>query len=179
MPPPPAGLTWAGLEWIIRGKPSVLGTCSGVVAGLVCITPASGYRDRHAGLADGRGGGLCLLPGLHAASRPSSATTIRWTPSACTAWAARWGRILTGVFATRATGATLSITGDKLLGLLEGGWVLEAQVVAVVITWVLAVVGTFVSSRCWTPRWACAFPAKPRSKAWTSASTAKKDTSFI
>ena len=38
-----AGLTWAGLEWIFRGKPSVLGTCSGVVAGLVCITPASGF----------------------------------------------------------------------------------------------------------------------------------------
>jgi Amt family ammonium transporter len=38
-----AGLTWAGLEWIFRGKPSVLGACSGVVAGLVCITPASGF----------------------------------------------------------------------------------------------------------------------------------------
>ncbi len=38
-----AGLTWAGLEWAFRGKPSVLGTCSGVVAGLVCITPASGF----------------------------------------------------------------------------------------------------------------------------------------
>ena len=38
-----AGLTWAGLEWLFRGKPSVLGACSGVVAGLVCITPASGY----------------------------------------------------------------------------------------------------------------------------------------
>ena len=38
-----AGLTWAGLEWMIRGKPSVLGACSGVVAGLVCITPASGF----------------------------------------------------------------------------------------------------------------------------------------
>ncbi len=37
------GLTWAGLEWIFRGKPSVLGACSGVVAGLVCITPASGF----------------------------------------------------------------------------------------------------------------------------------------
>ena len=32
------GLTWAALEWIFRGKPSVLGACSGLVAGLVCIT---------------------------------------------------------------------------------------------------------------------------------------------
>ena len=37
------GLTWAAMEWITRGKPSILGTCSGVVAGLVCITPASGF----------------------------------------------------------------------------------------------------------------------------------------
>ena len=37
------GLTWAAMEWITRGKPSILGTCSGVVAGLVCITPAAGF----------------------------------------------------------------------------------------------------------------------------------------
>ena len=36
-------LAWAGMEWITRGKPSVLGACSGAVAGLVCITPASGF----------------------------------------------------------------------------------------------------------------------------------------
>jgi ammonium transporter, Amt family len=37
------GLTWAAMEWIFRGKPTVLGACSGVVAGLVCVTPAAGY----------------------------------------------------------------------------------------------------------------------------------------
>ena len=36
-------LAWAGMEWITRGKPSVLGACSGAVAGLVCITPAAGF----------------------------------------------------------------------------------------------------------------------------------------
>jgi hypothetical protein len=36
-------IAWAGMEWITRGKPSVLGACSGAVAGLVCITPASGF----------------------------------------------------------------------------------------------------------------------------------------
>ncbi len=36
-------LAWAGMEWLIRGKPSMLGAASGAVAGLVCITPASGY----------------------------------------------------------------------------------------------------------------------------------------
>jgi Amt family ammonium transporter len=38
-----AGAVWPALEWITRGKPTVLGFCSGVVAGLVVITPASGF----------------------------------------------------------------------------------------------------------------------------------------
>jgi Amt family ammonium transporter len=38
-----AGFAWAMLEWILRGKPSVLGFCSGVVAGLVVITPGAGF----------------------------------------------------------------------------------------------------------------------------------------
>jgi Amt family ammonium transporter len=38
-----AAFTWAGLEWILRGHASVLGFCSGAVAGLVVITPATGF----------------------------------------------------------------------------------------------------------------------------------------
>jgi Amt family ammonium transporter len=38
-----AGVSWALVEQIVHGKPSLLGACSGVVAGLVAITPASGY----------------------------------------------------------------------------------------------------------------------------------------
>jgi len=38
-----AALAWASAEWISRGKPSVLGIASGAVAGLVAITPASGF----------------------------------------------------------------------------------------------------------------------------------------
>ena len=38
-----ASFVWGLLEWILRGKPSVLGFCSGVVAGLVVITPAAGF----------------------------------------------------------------------------------------------------------------------------------------
>jgi Amt family ammonium transporter len=38
-----AGLAWAVIEWVFRGKPSVLGFCSGIVAGLVVITPACGF----------------------------------------------------------------------------------------------------------------------------------------
>jgi len=38
-----AGFVWALVEWITRGKPSVLGFCSGIVAGLVVVTPAAGF----------------------------------------------------------------------------------------------------------------------------------------
>jgi len=38
-----AGFVWAAVEWLTRGKPSVLGFCSGIVAGLVVITPAAGF----------------------------------------------------------------------------------------------------------------------------------------
>jgi Amt family ammonium transporter len=38
-----AGVTWTLVEWIVKGKPSLLGICSGIVAGLVAITPAAGY----------------------------------------------------------------------------------------------------------------------------------------
>jgi ammonium transporter, Amt family len=38
-----AGFTWMIVEWIMRGKPTVIGICTGAVAGLVAITPASGF----------------------------------------------------------------------------------------------------------------------------------------
>ncbi len=40
-----AALTWAVLEWIFSGKPTMFGTITGVVAGLVAITPAAGFVD--------------------------------------------------------------------------------------------------------------------------------------
>ena len=135
-----AGITWAALEWFIRGKPTVLGTCSGVVAGLVCITPAAGYVTPMPALMMGIAVGVvCYL--------------------ACTALKAHFkyddsldafgihgvggtlGAILTGIFATRATGAFV----DQPLGLLEGGTkVFSAQIIAVLVTWGLAIVATFL-----------------------------------
>jgi Amt family ammonium transporter len=38
-----AGVAWTLIEWLVKGKPSLLGICSGIVAGLVAITPAAGY----------------------------------------------------------------------------------------------------------------------------------------
>ena len=48
-----ACMTWAMMEWIFRGKPSVLGYCSGAVAGLVVITPACGFVTANGAVAMG------------------------------------------------------------------------------------------------------------------------------
>jgi Amt family ammonium transporter len=140
-----AGLTWAGLEWIFRGKPSVLGACSGVVAGLVCITPASGFVTPM----------YALLMGV-------AVSCVCYT--ACTLVKSRFGyddsldafgvhgvggtlgALLTGVFATRAAGGvTLDGHVADKLGLIDGGTaVMMAQIAAVVVTWILAAVGTFI-----------------------------------
>ncbi|WP_423822771.1 ammonium transporter [Salinisphaera sp. SPP-AMP-43] len=53
-----AALTWMFLEWGSHGKPSVLGICSGAVAGLVAITPASGFVGPMGSIAVGVGGGF-------------------------------------------------------------------------------------------------------------------------
>ncbi len=55
-----AALSWMGVEWAVRGKPSVLGIVSGAVAGLVAITPAAGFVTPTGALLIGlAGGGAC------------------------------------------------------------------------------------------------------------------------
>ena len=53
-----AALAWMFTEWLIKGKPSVLGICSGAVAGLVAITPASGYVGPGSALIIGVAAGI-------------------------------------------------------------------------------------------------------------------------
>jgi ammonium transporter, Amt family len=57
-----AALAWMFTEWISKGKPSVLGIASGAVAGLVAITPASGFVDPSAGIIIGLAAGvICFI----------------------------------------------------------------------------------------------------------------------
>jgi ammonium transporter, Amt family len=134
------GLTWAALEWITRGKPSILGTCSGVVAGLVCITPAAGYVTPMPALLMGVAVGIvCFLACTSLKSRFKYDDSL--DAFGVHGVGGTLGAVLTGIFATRATGA---FPDGRPLGLLEGGSVLTAQIAAVLITWVLAIVATYV-----------------------------------
>ena len=134
------GLTWAALEWMRRGKPSILGTCSGLVAGLACVTQAAGYITLMPAVAIGAiGAAVCYTACTFV--KASFGYDDSLDVFGVHGVAGTLGAILTGLFATRATGAC----GDgKLLGLLEGGPLLKAQLVAVAAGWTLAVVGTFV-----------------------------------
>jgi Amt family ammonium transporter len=53
-----AAMTWMFAEWMVRKKPTVLGIASGAVAGLVAITPASGFVDPQGALIIGMVSGL-------------------------------------------------------------------------------------------------------------------------
>ena len=59
-----AGLSWSLVDWITRGKPTALGCASGVVAGLVAITPAAGFVTPMGALAIGLGAGVLCFYGI-------------------------------------------------------------------------------------------------------------------
>jgi Amt family ammonium transporter len=132
-----AVLSWMMMDWILRGKPTVLGAASGAVAGLVAITPGSGFVGPMSAIIIGAvAGALC------------------W--SACTVKAklgyddsldvvgvhgvgGTWGALATGLFASKL----INPAGND--GFFFGNpgqlWV---QFVAVAATWVFAIVGTFI-----------------------------------
>ncbi len=58
-----AALSWMGAEWLVRGRPSLLGLCSGLVAGLVAITPAAGFVSPRAALLIGLVAGVACYWG--------------------------------------------------------------------------------------------------------------------
>lgn len=134
------GLTWALLEWRKRGTPSVLGTCSGLVAGLACVTQAAGYISLASALLIGViGAAVCYTFCTKVKARFGYDDSL--DVFGVHGVAGTLGAILTGIFATHHTGAC----GDgKLLGLLEGGKLLKGQCIAALVGWGLAIFGTFI-----------------------------------
>jgi Amt family ammonium transporter len=133
-------VSWAVLEWLLRGKPSALGACSGAVAGLVCITPASGFVQPLSALAMGAiAGGVCYYActGLKRMFKYDDSLDAFGVHGV----GGTVGAILTGVFATRAVN---NVANGQALGLLEGGHALKGQLIATAMTWGFAVVATFI-----------------------------------
>ena len=135
-------LSWAGIEWVTRGKPTVLGACSGAVAGLVCITPASGYVQPIPAMIMGAAAGIiCYLACAKLKTRFGYDDSL--DAFGVHGVGGTLGAVLTGVFATRNVADPL-VSGGKPLGLLEGGTLLVPQILAAAVTWAMAIVVTFI-----------------------------------
>ncbi|HQT90865.1 MAG TPA: ammonium transporter [Candidatus Kryptobacter bacterium] len=131
-----AALSWMTAEWYTRGKPTALGAASGAVAGLVAITPASGFVGPMAALMIGLIGGLVCFMGIRLKGKfgyDDSLDTV-----GVHGVGGAWGAIATGLFASaliNPAGANGLFLGN--IGLL-GAQVLALAVVilyAFGITW--------------------------------------------
>ncbi len=140
--------TWAGLEYAVKRRASVLGFCSGAVGGLVVITPAAGYVDSTGAVIIGVFAGavpflfcnkLKAVFGYDDALDTFGVHAVGGTI----------GAFLTGVFATAAANHSLAASNpaakaNGLAELVARGGLWHEQLMAMGITLLLAVVGTTV-----------------------------------
>jgi len=130
-----AGFVWGIVEWLFKGKPSVLGFCSGIIAGLVVITPACGFVTPASAMLIGVAAGIIpffavvymkKMLGYDDALDTFGIHGVGGT----------LGAILTGVLASKEANSAIS---DAVMADL-----LKSQFIAVGITIALSVVGTAV-----------------------------------
>jgi Amt family ammonium transporter len=133
-----AALAWMFVEWALKGKPSVLGIISGAVAGLVAITPASGFVDPTGGLVIGIAAGVGCYFGA------TSVKKLFGYDDSLDAFGVHGiggmiGAVLTGVFAKAAIG------GEGKSGLIDGnpGQIL-VQLEGIAFTVVYCAIASFV-----------------------------------
>jgi Amt family ammonium transporter len=130
------GLAWMFVEWILRGKPSALGLISGVIAGLVAITPAAGFVGPVGAIIIGFIAGIGCFFGATTLKR------VAGYDDSLDAFGVHGiggiiGAVLTGVFAVEAIGGTA--------GALEGNMAqIGLQLYGVGVTVVYCGVGTFI-----------------------------------
>jgi Amt family ammonium transporter len=132
-----AALAWMFAEWSSRGKPTVLGAASGAVAGLVAITPASGFVGPMPAIIIGVGAGVfcysaCILKTRFGYDDSLDVVGVHGVGGT-------WGALATGLFASKA------VNPAGADGLFFGNpGQLGIQAIAVLATWVLAFVGTII-----------------------------------
>jgi Amt family ammonium transporter len=134
-----AAATWPAIEWITRGQPTVLGFCSGAVAGLVVITPGAGFVAPSS----------AVLIGVLAGAIPYLACTkfkaaLKYDDALDTfgvhGVGGTLGALLTGIFATPDVNANLSTNLANLVG--STLWI--EQLKSIGVTLVISVAGTAV-----------------------------------
>ncbi len=141
-----AALGWGGAEWLRNGKPSALGAISGAVAGLVAITPASGFVGPMASLLIG------LIAGVFCYFMVAKVKAWFGYDDSLDAFGVHGaggtiGALLTGIFASSAINPIFTNAQGTVLpsGVVDGNVrQLLNQFVGVLIAWALAIVGTLV-----------------------------------
>jgi Amt family ammonium transporter len=137
-----AAIGWSAAEWIRNGKPSALGGISGCVAGLVAITPASGFVTPMAALWIG------LIAGVFCFFMVVTVKSFFGYDDSLDAFGVHGaggtiGALLTGLFARSVINPVFG--AGKATGLLEGNpHQLLNQAIGVAIAWSLSIVGTLI-----------------------------------
>jgi len=134
-----AGFVWALIEWIHKGHPSILGFCSGIVGGLVVITPACGFVNSNGAMVIGLLAGIIpyifvvFVKGMLGYDDALDTFGVH-------AVGGTLGAILTGVLATADVNSNLNTNLKDIIG---NGLLVE-QFKAVALTLVISIVGTIV-----------------------------------
>ena len=132
-----AALTWMTVSWLHKGAPSVLGAAAGAVAGLVAITPASGYVDVSASILIGLGAGVFCYTAIQLTKRLKVDDAL--DVFGVHGIGGAWGALATGIF------ATVAINSGAKVGLLYGNpGQLGIQAIAVAASIIYSAVMTFV-----------------------------------
>lgn len=137
-----AAVGWTIFEWFHSGKPTALGAISGAVAGLVAITPASGFVQPFPALLIG------LIAGLFCSLMVFKVKAWFRYDDSLDAFGVHGaggtlGALLTGLFATKAINPIFGANVNT--GAVDGHWAqLGNQAAGVAIAWVLSAVGTIV-----------------------------------
>jgi len=132
-----AALAWLFAEWSHSGKPTMLGAASGAVAGLVAITPGSGFVSPFPALLIGGVAGILCFYAVVMKSRFGYDDALDVV--AVHGIGGTWGAFATGLFASKAVNA------DGRNGLFLGdASTLGIQIVAIVATWIFAAVMTWI-----------------------------------
>src|SRR4030081_44963 len=132
-----AALTWMTVSWWHKRQPSVLGAAAGAMAGLVAITPASGFVNVMGAIVIGFGAGVFCYMAIQLRERIH-------VDDALDVWAVHgiggtWGALATGLF------ATVAINSAAANGLFYGNpKQVLIQLVAIGAAWGWSIVGTFV-----------------------------------
>jgi Amt family ammonium transporter len=132
-----AALTWMLGEWIVRGRPSLLGLCSGLVAGLVAITPAAGFVTPTSALLIGAVAGLACYWGATGLKRVLNADDSL-DVFGVHGIGGLVGAMMTGMLASRTVSGAQGDIAVQLLGAVAVA--LYSGVMSAALLWVTKVI---------------------------------------